>query len=139
MWFSLLTILTYSTLIFDPTMKETLAIREDQLRERCIQKTCPKEKCLDQRDWETAYFKVFGRDTICAFAVYEKGRLSNYVPHPTHHKCYLRKRSEFCEQEGFSFPYFKEKYFNGFLPKVKFTNTFKIPKNLHFVFCRLPF
>jgi len=102
----------------------------------CINEACSPGGCETQKDWKKAYYKVFGKKTACAVALYKAKleQLKGAVPYPRHQRCYQTKDTELFEQEGLNYKDLKEKYLGtDKVPEVKLSNEFKIPPKLNFV------
>ena len=107
----------------------------DKLAE-CITEACPIAGCKTQEDWQIAYYKMFGKKTACAVALYKAKTeyLKNIVPYPRHQRCYRRSDTEFFNQEGLDYKKLKSQYLSiTKLPKIKSSNIFKIPPKLNFI------
>lgn len=103
--------------------------------EECISNACPPSSCKNSEDWTNAYYKVFGKDTACAVAMYKAQShiLKGKVLPPRHNKCYFREDFEFLSQEGLNYKDFMNACMNDKLPPVKPSRHFLIPKKLNFV------
>jgi mannosyltransferase OCH1-like enzyme len=102
----------------------------------CINEACPINGCTTQKNWEDAYYKMFGTKTSCAVAIYKTKPeyLKNKVPYPRHKKCYKRFNQNFFQQEGINYKDLKSKYLSSTkLPKVIKSEIFRIPPKLNFV------
>jgi hypothetical protein len=116
-------------------LEANLVLTGNQITD-CISEVCPKAGCKTQEAWQTAYYKLFGKKTSCAVALYKTKPeyLVNKVPYPRHKTCYSRANTEFFEQEGINYNDLKKRYLTStHLPKTVEANSFKVPPKLNFV------